>query len=106
MSTNQENIPLCLNPVVAVYDKKTGLYDPPFSCRHVGEAVRDFGVIQKDAKTKFGQNPQDFDLKEVAEFNYATGEFKNLNPQKTLITGVPHDYVQTNETRTPLQLRS
>lgn len=74
--------------VVAVFDKKTGLYDNPFTVRHVGEAIREWDIVRKDEKTKFGKNPADFDLFKIAEFDYQTGNIAPLAPHLHLASGV------------------
>ena len=39
------------SPMLAVYDKKTGLYDNPFIVRHNGDAIREFDHLRKDTST-------------------------------------------------------
>lgn len=75
-------------PICAVFDKKTGLYDNPFTVRHVGEAVREFDTVRKMPETKFGKNPEDFDLMHIATWNPSQGRFENLDSHQTLTTGV------------------
>lgn len=65
--------------LIAVHDKKTGLYDNPFTVRHVGEAVREWDIVRKDPQTKFGKNPEDFDLFQIGEYDDELGQ---LIPQK------------------------
>lgn len=74
-------------PICAVFDKKTGLYDNPFTVRHVGEAVREWDIVTKNKDTKYGKNPEDFDLMEIGSFDYTKGQFHNSVP-KTLATGL------------------
>lgn len=66
--------------ILAPYDKKTGLYDRPFLVRHVNEALREWGIVCKDPKTKYGLNPEDFDLYMVGEFDDETGEVLPAKP--------------------------
>lgn len=75
-------------PIVAVYDKKVGMFDPPFTCRHIGEAVREWSQIKKNADTKFGKNPEDFDLFQIGVYEEQTGTFENLQPHIHLDSGV------------------
>ena len=62
--------------VVAVFDKKTGLYDPPFTCRHIGEAIRSWDVVRKDENSKIGKHPEDFDLFRVGYYYDETAQLE------------------------------
>lgn len=77
-----------MQKVIAVYDKKTGLYGQPFTVRHNGEAIREWDLVRKDTNTKFGKNPEDFDLFQIAEYNDETGEMAPLKPAIHLASGV------------------
>lgn len=74
--------------VLAVFDKKTATYGQPFTVRHVGEALRDWDHLRKDSETKFGKNPEDFDLFQTATYNEEFGAFQNLTPPVHLASGV------------------
>lgn len=74
-------------PVCAVFDKKTGLWDSPFVVRHTGEAIREWGIITQDRQTKFGKNPEDFDLFEIGSYNDSTSVLTSTTPQH-LASGV------------------
>jgi len=75
-------------PVVAIFDKKTGLFESLGACKHVGEVIREFDLLSKNKQTKFGMHPEDFDLREVGTFNEYSGELKTINPPRILTTGV------------------
>lgn len=75
-------------PVIAVYDKKIGLFDQPFIVRHNGEAIREWDIVRKDDKTKFGKNPEDFDLFQIGSYDEVTGTIENLQPHTHLASGV------------------
>lgn len=75
-------------PVVAVFDKKIALYETPVIVRHNGEAIREFEILRKDTNTKFGKNPEDFDLFQIANYDETTGQYENLSPATHLISGV------------------
>lgn len=75
-------------PIVAVYDKKIGLFDQPFVCRHKNEAVREWGIVKENKETKYGKNPEDFELYWIAEFDESTGQFENLQPHEHIASGV------------------
>ena len=72
--------------VIAVFDKKTALFDQPFHVRHPGEAIREWDIVRKDEKTKFGKNPEDFDLYQIATYDDSTGEYTTAKTH--LATGV------------------
>lgn len=73
--------------IVAVFDKKSGLFDNPVACRHAGEALRDFENLKKKPETKFGANPEDYELMLIGEWDYSTGRMENV-PHVTLSSGV------------------
>lgn len=75
-------------PVIAVYDKKIGLFDQPFTVRHNGEAIREWDIVRKNPETKFGKNPEDFDLFQIGNYDEVTGAFENLTPHTHLSSGV------------------
>ena len=81
-------MPHLSNPLIAVYDRKTGLFDPPFMVKHVGHAIREFDIVKRDPNTKFGKNPEDFDLFQVGEFDESTGNASALTPHLHLASGV------------------
>ena len=74
--------------LIAVYDKKTGLFDKPFAVRHNGEAIREWDIVTKDGQTKFGKNPEDFDLYQIANYNDETGAITMCQPHVHLASGV------------------
>lgn len=61
------------DPVLCVFDKKTKLYDKPFSIRHVGEAVREFETLKTQKDNKIGMNPDDFELHHIGQFQFEIG---------------------------------
>lgn len=75
-------------PVVAVKDKKIGMFDSPFVVRHPGEAMREFDTVIKDTNTKFGKNPEDFDLYQIGTYDESTGELETISPPTHLSSGV------------------
>lgn len=75
-------------PVVAVFDKKLGLYERPFTCRMAGEALREWDIIRKDTSTKIGKNPEDFDLFQIGIYDDEHGTLESCQPKVHLATGV------------------
>ena len=74
--------------LVAVFDKKTALFDNPFCVRHVGDAIREWDIVRKNSETKFGKNPEDFDLFQIGEYDDETGTLTTLSPHLHLSSGV------------------
>lgn len=75
-------------PMIAVRDLKTGLFDRPFTVRHTAEAIREWDIVRKDPQTKFGKNPADFDLFHIADYEDATGHISPCIPPLHLASGV------------------
>ena len=73
--------------VIAVYDKKLGIYGAPMLYIDNREAIREFGNVKSDTTTKFGKNPEDFDLHEIASFEATSGTFTQIVPPKQLTSG-------------------
>lgn len=67
-------------PVIAVYDRKIALFELPNVFRHNGEALREFTTLKTKPDTKFGANPEDYDLYQIALFDDETGQFENVTP--------------------------
>lgn len=82
--------------LIAIYDRKTGLFERPFICRHIGEAIRDFEVIKKETNTRYGKHPEDFALIQIGEYDDEMGTVENSKPQITLSSGAPNASIQTN----------
>lgn len=73
-----------LKPICAVFDRKISMFDNPISCRHVGETIREFELLKKDANTKFGKNPEDFELYKIGNYDESTGELTAIKPEQLL----------------------
>jgi len=76
-----------MKAICAVYDRKTKLFDQPFSIRHVAEAIREFTIISKNKETKWGKNPEDFDLLQIGTYDDETGTLGNTSPHTHLCNG-------------------
>lgn len=74
--------------VCAVFDKKTATYDNIFNIRHPGEAIRQWDTLRKNPETKFGKNPEDFDLMQIAWYDDSTGTIEQILPHTHLASGV------------------
>lgn len=75
-------------PLIAVYDKKLGLYDAPFTVRHPGEAQRQFLDVCQQKDSRFGMHPEDYELYELGTYDMATGHVEHISPFKHLCNGV------------------
>lgn len=75
-------------PICSVYDRKIGAFENPFVARHTGEALRDWDNIRKDDKTRFGKNPEDFELYQIGVYNELTGSLENVQPHIQLSSGI------------------
>lgn len=73
--------------VLSVFDTKTASFDKPFTMVHAGEGIRQFEHLLKDPNTKFGMNPEDFILTQIAIFDPNNGTFENCSPQIQLVGG-------------------
>jgi len=75
-------------PICAVFDKKSGLFDPPFVCRHTAEALREWEVVKKLPETRYGKNPEDYELRHVGWYDCTCADFESLKPNIQLSAGV------------------
>lgn len=74
--------------VCAIYDKKTACFDNIFNVRHPGEAIRQWDIIRKSPENKFGKNPEDFDLFQIAWYEDTSGSIEEIKPHTQLASGV------------------
>lgn len=72
------------NPMVAVYDKQTGMYEIPHVVVHEAEAVRWWNEYVQDKGTKYAKHPEDYRLVQIGTMDLKSGEIKSLSPIKTL----------------------
>lgn len=77
-----------ITKVCAVFDKKTALYENPFNVRHIGQAIREWDIVRKNPETKFGKNPEDFDLFHIADYDDETGTHFPIVPKNHLASGL------------------
>lgn len=78
-----------LKPVIAVFDKKIGLFDNPFVVRKNGEAIREWEHVTQDKSNRYGKNPEDYDLYQIANYDEATGAIVAIQPHIQLAQGLP-----------------
>jgi hypothetical protein len=60
--------------IFAAYDLKANAYMSPFVMPTAGMAIRAFEQLCRDPKTQFNQNPEDFILYELGEWDPAKGK--------------------------------
>lgn len=73
---------------IAVRDSKTALFDRPFFVRHTGDALREWDIVRKDPNTKFGKNPEDFQIFQIGTYDDETGKMETIQPHIHLGNGV------------------
>lgn len=75
-------------PIITIFDKKTGLYDRPISVNHVGEAIREFDNLIKQPGNKYSMNPEDFSVFQIATYEVETGTISMIKPYLHLADGI------------------
>lgn len=73
-----------------VYDDKAEAYLAPFFVPTAGVAVRTFRDCANSESHHFGQNPADYTLFEIGEFDDATAIFKAYDSFKNLGTALSY----------------
>lgn len=65
-----------MHKLYSVFDSKAEYFSAPFTMKSKGEAIRAFAATangQDGQKTQISQNPEDFTLFELGEWNEAIG---------------------------------
>lgn len=68
----------------SVYDSKVEAYTPPFYCRTIGEAMRNWETTCNDGKSMMSNHPADYTLFEVGEYDESTAKVSPLGALKNL----------------------
>lgn len=77
-----------------VYDSKADVYQSLMTFRNKGQAIRGFAQGVNDPNTQLNQNPQDFTLFEIAEWDEDKGFIK---PHDAKINcGLASEYIKEN----------
>lgn len=73
--------------IVAVRDRASDSFARPFTCRGLGEAIRDFTgeVNRADANNPLYMYSEDYDLYKIGTFNDNTGEIESIRPEQIAI---------------------
>jgi len=58
----------------SIFDEKVGSYSNPFCANAIGEAIRMFGDLVLDDKSRIFKHPGDFQLFHIGEFNLESGK--------------------------------
>ena len=74
-----------------VHDTASGVYDRPWCCRSVGEALRSFGDIAQDKSHPIGKHPEHFRLFKVGEFDDNSGKIKGI-PAEHVVNAI--DFIE------------
>jgi len=64
-----------ITKVVAIFDKKTKCFTPPYHSKTKGEALRSFMEIVKNPQTLINKYPEDYTLYLLGEFDDNLGQF-------------------------------
>lgn len=75
--------------VCAIYDRKTRCYERQFFIRFLEEALREWELLLTKKETKYGSNPEDFEMYLIGEFDDESGELIPMKPMQ-ISGGQPH----------------
>ncbi len=75
----------------AIYDKVAKRYLNIFTDINNDTAARGFHNLEKDKSTMIGQNPEDYRLYKIAEWDETTGIFSENEPEKVCDGGMNED---------------
>lgn len=78
-----------LKGIYSIYDKKAGLFFPPFMEATDGTAIRKMQdmVADNNPNNVFNHHAEDFDLVKVAEFGELSGSIKAINKEVLMNLG-------------------
>jgi len=68
------------NYVYSVFDKKAGIYSPPFYAPHNEIAMRNVSMAARNLESQLGQYPADFALYRLGYFDDESGLFQTGRP--------------------------
>lgn len=86
--------------VFAIYDSKVKAYATPFFLRETGEALREFGNLANNPKTRIGEHPEDYTLFELGTWDEDTAKF--VAHDTVLSRAVAHELLTPIDTHTSL----
>lgn len=72
----------------SIRDQKTEVFNTPFFNHTHGEAERNFRSLVNDDKSMIHNNPEDFDLYYLGEYDDNTGKFEPVDTPQHLIKAV------------------
>lgn len=76
--------------IFSIYDEKAKAYVNTFFQPHVGQALRAFVNTTKDPKTQIHNNPEDFSLYHIGEFDDSSANIKSFNEPRFLSKATEH----------------
>lgn len=76
--------------IFSVFDDKASAFIPPFFLPNSAMAIRAFTQCVNDPSHQFGQNPGDYTLFELGEFDDSDGSIDLLMAQKNHGSGLIH----------------
>lgn len=71
-----------------IFDNKASYFLPPWPCRNVGTARREFLTACQTPKMAFSEFPADYVLYAVGEFDDADAKFTPFQPPQRVCDGV------------------
>lgn len=67
--------------VVAVFDKKTGIYSNPIACTHEALVIRGLTETVQSGQTDYGKYPEDYCLYMIGHYFPETGCIESFPPE-------------------------
>lgn len=80
-----------------MFDSKAAVYGTPFFTLKDAMAVRTFKRITNDPQTTISQNPEDFTLMCVGEFDDEIGKIKGQNPISVVNAAALKEFDETTK---------
>ena len=81
-----------IEQIFSIYDSKAELYGPPIKAHNKGSILRSFQDVANNPEDPIGKHPEDFTLFHIAEFDSATGKYKNLPAPVSV--GTAHEFIK------------
>lgn len=93
--------------IFSIYDEKAQAYLPPFFLHNIGMATRSFQDCINDDKHQFAQNPHDYTLFHIGEFQDDKGLITPFTSVKSLGNGVEfiNQDTSTNDAMDKLEVK-
>jgi len=80
----------------SIRDSKGEIFNPPFYSKTHGEAERSFRTLATDSKSTIFQYPEDFDLYQIGTYDPDSGEVKQTEQPKFVISALTMKAAEEN----------